>query len=158
MNQVHADSPQEANPFAFLMDPASCLEAHGRLSRLPQKQYRHMDQPNHPRGGGAPAASTKDDDRGIMAECIRRRSAGAFPRSIRSTARSQLTGTGSKPARSATETTVALKRCARPKITLSGRYPASPGDRSEPFAKAPERVERTCISHSIREDGDSRGA
>ena len=68
MNQAHVDSDSAANPFTSFMDPSPCLEAHGRLSRLPQKQYRLLGMLNLPKGPEAPADSIKEDDAGVITE------------------------------------------------------------------------------------------
>jgi hypothetical protein len=70
MNQAHVDSDSAANPFTSFMDPSPCLEAHGRLSRLPQKQYRLLGMLNLPKRpeAAAPADSTEDDDEGVITE------------------------------------------------------------------------------------------
>jgi hypothetical protein len=45
-----------ANPFAALMDLPSCMEAHERLSRLPQQSHRPMDKPTPARDLGRHAS------------------------------------------------------------------------------------------------------
>jgi hypothetical protein len=69
MNQaLHSDLAFAANPFATFMDPTACLEAHGRLARLPQCQYRPLDKPIVPKCAEALAGSMEDDDEGVVTE------------------------------------------------------------------------------------------
>jgi hypothetical protein len=69
MNQeLRSELASAANPFATFIDPTACLEAHGRLARLPQCQYRPLDKPIILKGAEALAGSMEDDDEGVLTE------------------------------------------------------------------------------------------
>jgi hypothetical protein len=67
MNQaLHSELAPASNPFATFMDPTPCLEAHGRLARLPQCLHRPLDKAILPKGAEAHAVSMESDDKDIV--------------------------------------------------------------------------------------------